>query len=262
MVARPSYRVQGLVLRRTKLGETDLIVTLLPAQQSEQVRVIAKGARKPAARLAGVVGLGNEVDLLVREGHGLGIVGEGRLLCSRVDLCSSYERAMGMEAVLDVTCDLTSEGEHESRLYQLTCAALEAVARCRESLVPLVCAAHVLKAASMQGYRPVLDTCVSCGAPVVPENPSGEACFSFDDGGVLCDACRAPGSGARRPAWLLSWAAGLIRMRFSELLELPAADQEDRLGLDVLEFAREWVHRYPGVRPRALDYMLSNFSLA
>ena len=72
------YRAQGLVLCRTKLGEADLIVTLL-CDVGRQVRAVAKGARKPGSRLAGVVGAGNEVSLLLHEGRSLDVITEGRL---------------------------------------------------------------------------------------------------------------------------------------------------------------------------------------
>ena len=56
------FKAHGIVLRRTKLAECDLIVTLL-ADCAGQLRVVAKGARKPSAKLAGAMNLGNEVEL-------------------------------------------------------------------------------------------------------------------------------------------------------------------------------------------------------
>ena len=50
-MAADTYSLQALVLRKTKLGETDLIVTLL-AQDGRQVRAVAKGARKPNSSFA------------------------------------------------------------------------------------------------------------------------------------------------------------------------------------------------------------------
>ena len=45
----PAYPLRALVLRKTKLGETDLILTLL-AEDGRQVRAVAKGAAQ--ARVA------------------------------------------------------------------------------------------------------------------------------------------------------------------------------------------------------------------
>lgn len=255
MAAQVSYRAAGVVLRRTKLGETDLIVTVL-ADAPTQVRAVAKGARKPGAKLAGVVGLGSEVDLLLRRGRSLDIVTEGRLVASRDAAARGLEREAMMEAVLDTAADLTAEGEHDPRLLPLTSTALDAVVGCRDDLLPLAGAAFVLKAASMQGYRPVLGTCVSCGAPVdLDALPTAR--LSFEDGGVLCDACAGGSRGVRRDSWVLRWASRLVAIRYAELLALPPDVGNVRTGMATLELARQWVHHYPGVRPRALDFVFS-----
>ncbi|WP_179184937.1 DNA repair protein RecO, partial [Collinsella vaginalis] len=46
-----TYRETCIVLDKTKLKETDLILTLL-ARDGRQIRAVAKGARKPGSRLA------------------------------------------------------------------------------------------------------------------------------------------------------------------------------------------------------------------
>lgn len=255
MSAQVSYKASGVVLRRTKLGETDLIVTVL-SDAPTQVRAIAKGARKPSAKLAGVVGLGSEVDFLLRRGRSLDIVTEGRLIASREAAARGLEREAMMEAILDTVADLTAEGEHDLRLLPLTTTALDAVVSCRDDLLALIGAAFVLKAASMQGYRPVLETCVACGEPLdLSALPTAR--LSFEDGGVVCDACADGLRGARRDSATLLWASRLISARFSDLLALPRDPGNARVGMTALELARQWIHHYPGVRPRALDFVFS-----
>lgn len=259
-MAELSYRARGVVLRRAKLGETDLIVTLL-TDGSSQVRAVAKGARKPGAKLAGVVGLGNEVDLLLRRGRSLDIVTEGTLVTSRAGLGVSLERAAVMELVLEVACELTAEGEHPVRMLPLTTAALDVLPSCRVTLLPLVGAAYVLKAVAMQGYRPVLAMCVSCGE-AVELRAGGRVCLSLVDGGVLCEECaQAAELPARTDAGVLGWAEALIGMRFSEVAGLPPGEDdgtsEARTGLVVLAFCRDWLAHFPGIRPRSLDFALS-----
>ena len=75
MAGRSSRRLRGIVLGRTKLGEADLILTLL-AQDGSQVRAVAKGARKPGGRLAARCELFCEGDYLVAHGRNLGIVSQ------------------------------------------------------------------------------------------------------------------------------------------------------------------------------------------
>ena len=47
-----SYRARCIVLAKTKLGEADLILTML-AQDGTQIRGVAKGARKPGNKRFG-----------------------------------------------------------------------------------------------------------------------------------------------------------------------------------------------------------------
>ncbi|MFR7495204.1 MAG: DNA repair protein RecO [Adlercreutzia sp.] len=50
-MAQPTYSLRALVLRRTKLGESDLILTLL-SEDGSQKRAVAKGARRPKSSFA------------------------------------------------------------------------------------------------------------------------------------------------------------------------------------------------------------------
>ena len=59
----------AIVIDRMKLGESDLILTLLEADGS-QGRAVAKGARKPGGKLAARVQLFCEDDLLLAVGSG------------------------------------------------------------------------------------------------------------------------------------------------------------------------------------------------
>ena len=255
-MAELTFRAHGIVLRRTKLGETDLIVTLL-TDGSSQVRAVAKGARKPGARLAGVLDLGSECDLLLRRGRGsLAIVAEGSLVHGRESLARELERSAMMDVILEVADALTTEGEHGPALLPLTATALEALEPVRTGLVPMVGAAFTLKAVSMQGYRPQLDACMTCGEPVSLAG-EGSAWVSPAEGGLVCEGCAALAGARRYPARVVAWARSLITMRFSEVLALPPAAGEAGLGLDVLDFCRDWLAHYPGARPRSLDFVLS-----
>ena len=50
----PLYRDEGVVLRTTKLGEADRIVTLLTRSHGK-IRAVAKGVRRVVRRAAGAV---------------------------------------------------------------------------------------------------------------------------------------------------------------------------------------------------------------
>ncbi len=255
------FKARGVVVRRTKLAESDLIVTLL-ADRPSQLRVVAKGARKPASKLAGTMNLGNEVELLVSEGRSLGVVSEARLVRSHAGLAADYDRAVLMDAVLDCACELTAEGDHDPRVLPLLSATLDAFDAAEPACLPLLAAAFVLKAAAMQGFRPSLDACVRCGAPVelaAPAAAPATSAFDIAEGGVVCPECAGSATCTHVPTPTLAWAQALISLRLADICACEFPDDSHKLacGFDELRFAQVWLGHYPGIRPRALDFALT-----
>ena len=66
-MAGPTYSLHAIVLRKTKLGESDLILTLL-AEDGRQVRAVAKGARKPNSAFSSRLEIFAEVEALMASG--------------------------------------------------------------------------------------------------------------------------------------------------------------------------------------------------
>lgn len=244
-------------MRRTKLAESDLIVTLL-ADCPAQLRVVAKGARKPSAKLAGAMNLGNEVELLASEGRGLPIVSEARLVRSHAGVAADYDRAVLVDAALDCACELTVEGNHDPRLLPLLAASLDALEVCERAAAPLLCAAFVFKAAAMQGFRPSLDVCVRCGAPVDLAD-GAQVAFDINEGGAVCAECACNAAVKAMSAATLSWTRALISLRLADICACEFPDEAAQLacGFDQLHFAQTWLGHYPGIRPRALDFALT-----
>ncbi|HJF45793.1 DNA repair protein RecO, partial [Thermophilibacter provencensis] len=98
---RRTYRARAVVLDRTKLGEQDLILTLL-SEDGSQLRAVAKGARKPGGRLAARAELFSEDDFLLARGRSLDVVSEASLLEPHARLRGDYERVSAASAVAEV----------------------------------------------------------------------------------------------------------------------------------------------------------------
>lgn len=124
-MAADTYSLQALVLRKTKLGETDLIVTLL-AQDGRQVRAVAKGARKPNSSFASRLEIFSEVDLLLVCGKSLDIVKEAKLLNAHIGVREDMEHAAAAAPIVDLLTRLTQPDLESSRLYDLSASALGA----------------------------------------------------------------------------------------------------------------------------------------
>ena len=98
-MAQSTYNARVLVLRKTKLGESDLILSLL-AQDGSQIRAVAKGARKPTSQFSSRLELYSQADVLLAQGRSLDIVKElgknqmstAQFYKDNVELVKNYQR--------------------------------------------------------------------------------------------------------------------------------------------------------------------------
>lgn len=238
----PAYPLKVLVLRKTKLGETDLILTLL-AGDGRQVRAVAKGARKPRARLGARVEPFTVLDALLHSGRNLEILAEAETVASHDAIRSDYDRTVAGAVVLDVLDKISVEGQVEPQLFDMTLVTLDVMDAAPVGSLDMLVAAFLLKALSMHGYRPALDACACCGEAV-----GAAAWFSVEAGGVVCDNCGRGGALLSEDARALMRA--LLRSRMSEVPELEA----DVVTRDeVLRVLRAYVGFHVPARLRALD---------
>lgn len=238
-----AYALRALVLRKTKLGEADVIVTLLSADGCI-VRAVAKGMRKPTSRFAGRLEPACVVDLMLASGRTLEIVSDARSVDLHAALRQEYDRLTAASVVLDVLDKMAVEGQPEERLFGLACATLSALESAEPSRQRAVVTGFLLKAMSMHGYRPHLDSCVSCACVA-----EGGTEFSLEAGGVLCPACggTAPplSAGARN---LLGWLLA------STMEEIATADLPLREVNDDFALMRQFVAHHLPARLKALEF--------
>lgn len=183
----PAHRVRALALKKTKLGETDLVVTFLAADGC-QVRAVAKGARKPGSRLGGRVEPYTVVDLLLHTGRTLEIISEAEIVAAHAAIRTDYDRAQAASVVADFLDKVSVECQTEDRLFGLATATLDALETAEGDTLLALVVAFLLKGMAMHGYRPQFDGCVECGGAV-----AGETRFSLELGGLYCDSCGGQG---------------------------------------------------------------------
>ncbi len=242
----PSYPLTALVLRKTKLGESDLIVSFL-AEDGSHVRAVAKGARKPGSKLAARVEPGVVLDLLMHTGKNLEVVQEARTVKPRRALRSDFDRQAAASVVEDLLNTIAVEGQSEPRLFGLADATLDTLETAELRALPQLVTAFVLKAMAMHGYRPELTSCTACGGGV-----GEQVTFSLASGGVLCGACGAGDPAALRvPPQALRWLDAMLRSTMAELAEtdIPAA-----AVVDCFDAVRAFVAYHLPARLRALDF--------
>ena len=266
-MASRTYPLHALVLRRTKLGESDVICTLLSSDGS-QIRAVAKGARKPSSSFASRLEVYSVCDLLLVEGKSLDIVKEARLVEANAHLRSDIdlmEAAAPMVELLDRT---TQVGLQDERLFPMACAALQSLrggnaiiegrngnsAPRRFASPSVFTAAYLLKTLAVLGFRPRFDACVGCGNPILLKELPQRVLFSLVDGGLVCDSCRRNCETVVLSRDTVLWAQALL---FSTFDEIARFDIDDASCLAELRFLQMWIRQHLGIRLKSLDFLVA-----
>lgn len=236
-----------MVLKKTKLGEQDLILTCL-CEDGSQRQVVSKGARKPGGRMAGRCELFCADDLLIACGRSLDVIAEAHLLNPHKQLRGDYVRVAAASAICEVA-ELTSfEDAQDPFLFPLlnrTLTACEQAAT--QAQQDLVVAAYTFKVLAHGGWRPELETCVLCTDPV----PSR---FSASAGGALCESCARDIAGAEP---ITSAERHLIQVligtTFDQILSIDSNEQEAAYAVSA---AHIWAATMLDARLKAFEFYL------
>lgn len=245
----PSYPLRALVLRKTKLGETDLILTLLAAD-GRQVRAVAKGARKTKSRIGARAEPFTVLDLLMHTGRSLEIIAEAQTVKSHDAIRGDLDRTTAAAVVADVLDKISVEGQAEPQLFEMSLVTLDVMESAAVEALRSLVLAFLVKVLAMHGYRPSLDECASCGSRV-----GDSPVFSIDAGGVLCDGCD---DGDRAAVPLSAGArAGLRALLRARMADVPGLTFEPPAGAEMMRVMRAYVGYHLPTRLRALDYYIA-----
>lgn len=242
----PSYPLRALVLRKTKLGETDTILTLLAAD-GRQVRAVAKGLRKPGGRFGARLEPYAVCDLLLHTGRSLEMVTEAQTVASHSGLREDLDRSAAAAVVADLLDKTAVEGQGEPRLFALATTSLDVMETAPCKALTALVVAFLLKAMAMHGYRPQLESCACCAGEL---HDSQE--FSVSHGGAICPQCGALDAGTLRfgPEGR-AWFVALLGAKMADVAGL---DMPPAAVADCFELVRAFVSFHVPARLRALDY--------
>lgn len=251
-----TYTQRALVLKKTKLSESDLILTLL-AEDGSQKQLVAKGARKPTSSFSSRLELFSVVDVLCVEGRSLDIVKEARLVEGHEPLRLAVELTYAASPLLELLSKVSQQNLKNEKLYASTIVALDAICSSPIELAPALCAAQLLKVLAFEGLRPTFAQCASCGKQAdafEDQRLNRGLSFSFEDGGVLCPECSAHSEVMLMPAATLTWADYFLRSAYSDILGQPV---ELKASFDVLRLCQGLVHAQLGIRLKSLDMLFT-----
>lgn len=244
-----------MVLRKTKLNESDLICTFL-AEDGSQIRAVAKGARKPTSSFASRLELFSIDDALFAKGRNLDIVKEARLLEGFDPLRTSLEHTACASSCVEFLDRVSQLGLQSPMLFAMAQAAFEHMSASDAQKAIQQTAAFLLKALSYAGVRPSLVHCVSCGADTSTLLGDSDATVrvSYQEGGVLCEACYPEYDTVTVPAPMLSWAHSLLHATFDQI---DAFEVDDDVSFALLRFCQTWARTHFSINLKSLNFLFT-----
>lgn len=252
-MAQPTYTAHALVLRRTKLGESDLILTLL-AEDGSQKRVVAKGARKTKSSFAARTEPFCVIDALCARGRSLDILKESRLTSAHSSLRQDLEGSSAASPLLELLSRVSQSNLENPRLFAATTKVLEMMDGADNPHRAALAAAALLKVLAFSGLRPSLELCVGCGANLAFEEGMTVP-FSAIEGGVVCETCRSSFETVREDAATLCWAQYFLTSTFEAIAE----GQEDLSAtFAVLHLVQSLVRAHIGSPLKSLEFLFTS----
>lgn len=231
----PLVATDAIVLHAMDYLESSRILRLATRDAGVQA-VIAKGVRRPKARLAAGLDLFAEgaAQLSLKPGRELNTLTAFDVTRVRVALAGDLARFSAAAAIAELVLRFGHD-DAQPEVFDELARALDAIgAAPGEDARPLALGGAWRLVAAF-GFAPALDQCARCHAEVPAGAP---AAFSRADGGILCEGCArlAPGTrqlpGAARAA-IGDWLAGR-----------DAAPMDDAMLRAHQRLLREFVHEH------------------
>lgn len=219
------YRDHAIVLRTHKLGEADRIVSFV-TERHGKIRAVAKGVRKTRSKFGARLEPTSHVAVQLYEGRELDIVTQAESVDHFRVVREDLDRLTRAVTMLEAVDQLSLEREPNPDLYRMLLGALRALAQ-RNS--PLVVAAFHWKLLALEGFRPMVEGCVSCG------EEAGLVAFDPIEGGLLCATHRRGTRVSPEAVELLQQILGGRLARALEAPASPATHEVDHLATRVME---------------------------
>ncbi|MBD8031865.1 MULTISPECIES: DNA repair protein RecO [Solibacillus] len=174
------HKWEGIVLKARAYGESNKIVTIM-TREAGKVACMARGAKKPTSRLAGVTQPFMHGSFLVQRTSGMGTLQQGEHFNSMRHIQTDITATAYASYIVEIVDRLVEEGKPEQYAFEILIQALNAI---EEGYDPEAITLFVdWKMLPYAGVQPILHACAGCGAV------DGEFAFSFSQGGFICHRC-------------------------------------------------------------------------
>jgi DNA repair protein RecO (recombination protein O) len=176
------YQTEAIVIKKTKLGEADSILTFFTPHLGK-IQGFAKSLRKPKSKMAGHLELLTHSAVSFTRGRNLDTIVGAQTINAFIPLKNDLWLTSCGLYVAELVHQFTAEHQENYSLFQLMLETLNRLCQAdNKELVLRYFELHLLESA---GYRPQLRECVTCHKAL--EQTTNY--FSPSAGGVLCPDC-------------------------------------------------------------------------
>lgn len=177
-----TYQTEAIVIKKTKLGEADTILTFLTPRMGK-IQGFAKSLRKTKSKMAGHLELLTYSQVSFTRGRNLDTITGSQTINSFLPLKSDLWLTSCGLYVAELVNQFTAEHQENYSIFTLVLEVLNHL--CQENNKELVLRYFELRLLQNAGYRPQLKQCVTCHRELEPTENS----FSSSAGGLLCPDC-------------------------------------------------------------------------
>lgn len=176
------YKTDAVVLRKNKISESDVILTLF-SRKLGKIRAVAKGGRRPKSKVSPASHIFVLGEFIIVKGKELDKI-------SSVDIHESFYKIredlfkLAYASYFSELCDsVIVEGVTNNRLFDTFLKTLGLIVNKDEGF-ELIKLGFQLKLLDYSGLRPELARCVVCG-----DGKFEKIRFNIPQGGLICDNC-------------------------------------------------------------------------
>ena len=177
-----NYQTEAIVIKKTKLGEADTILTFFTPRLGK-IQGFARSLRKPKSKLAGHLELLTHSQVSFARGRNIDTITGSQTINSFLPLRNDLWLTSCGLYITELVHQFTPEHQENAALFDLILETLDRL--CRETDKEMVLRYFELHLLERVGYRPQLRECVVCHRTLEPITNY----FSPSAGGMVCPEC-------------------------------------------------------------------------
>ncbi len=212
-----TYQTEAIIIKKTKLGEADRILTLYTPHLGK-IQAVAKGVRRPRSKMAGHLELLTYSLVSLARGRNLDTVTGSQTINSFLPLKSDLWLTSCGLYIIELVNQFSPDQVENYPLFQLLLETMGQL--CQANNKELTLRYFELQLLNEVGYRPQLQQCVSCNLPLEPAINY----FCPSAGGMLCTKCS--------PSQPLIYALSVNAQKVLRLLQNSDYNTVSRLKID------------------------------